>query len=63
MRLNPTVARLIGGLLLVLAIVLIVVALVRDGNNTWIALAAVPPALASSACFAAARTRNPKNVQ
>lgn len=54
---NPTVARAIGGLLLLIGIALIVVALVRDGNNMWIALGAVPAAFASSACFASARKR------
>lgn len=55
---NPTVARALGTLLIIVAIALIVVALVRDGNNMWIALAAVPVALGSSACFASAKKQS-----
>ena len=41
--------RLLPVLLIVLAVALLVVALVRDGNNMWIALAGVACALGAGA--------------
>lgn len=55
MRASPAVVRFTGTLLLVVAVALIVVALVRDGNNMWVALAATAAALAGSAVFATLR--------
>ncbi len=55
MEVSPTVARLSGILLFVIAVALIVVALVRDGNNMWIALGGTAAALVGSAVFASTR--------
>lgn len=55
MNINPTIARVTGGLLFVIAVALIVVALVRDGNNMWIALGGTAAAVLDSAVFASSR--------
>jgi hypothetical protein len=47
--------RFTGALLIVAAVALIIVALLRDGNNMWVALVATAAALAGSAVFAASR--------
>ncbi len=54
-NISPTVAQLSGILLFVIAVALIVVALVRDGNNMWIALGGTAAALVGSAVFASTR--------
>lgn len=48
---DPRVLKGIAYLLLLVALALIAVALFRDGNNMWIALSAVIPALAGTALF------------
>lgn len=49
--------RMLPALLMVVAVVLLIVALTRDGNNMWIALVGVACALGAAALGATSRNR------
>jgi len=48
---DPRMLKGVGYVLLVVALVMIALAMIRDGNNMWLSLAAVVPALTAVALF------------